>query len=85
MKYTTSNSGIVYPVEEKKKADHTKAWHTYTFHVYYFQDLPKYLNLLDKEGACLISVSKDIFRSGLNAGYVIVYNHDEPVDMEVLC
>ena len=78
-RYTTTKGGIVYPAPPKGKQQ------IFTITPYRFEDVPKFLILLDKKGGHLLSVVKSWWSNGMSDGWTITYQHHEPIEMEILC
>jgi hypothetical protein len=78
--YDQHASGLVLPREKPKPR------HTFMFECYRFQDVPKFLKLLDDTpGAAFISASHLVAVAfGCESGYVVVYVHTEELAMEAL-
>jgi hypothetical protein len=81
--YDQHASGLVLPREKPKRPPQRS---TFMFECYRFQDVPKFLKLLDgTPGAKFISASHLVAGSfGCESGYVVVYVHTEELAMEVL-
>lgn len=74
-------SRLILPPE--KRTPNRQQFKTHVFSVGYYRDLMRFLKLVDDSGAELASVFRPFRRLGIGGGFVIAYEFDEELGMEV--